>query len=799
MSFKMKERPTTGIRIFRHNMELVTEKKKEKNRVIDAVRALLLAGCIIGVIMTFVDTLGLSIHVEKAAAMVLAGCFVLYMGRISRKGKMVTSAYFCCLVAAAFLMGKRLVEDAAFVVLMAVTQVERYLGVGAGTMETGVTGSNGELFLIWFFMLLTVLLFYGVVHQTRIKLLFFLTGAAFFLQTLMGSKLEGMGIYISASCLFVLVALKKEKEYSRKTALFQAGMEMGLLVLVLALISGAFLGPALYQRMDRANQKVYETVQQVLEKGQEFLNGKGLGWSGWSSFIKTMDGSLKNKLENDKDQIDLRVTLSEKPVGNVYLRGFTADTYEGSYWHKIDNSEFQEAFPEEGSGKQVQNILCRYIEGKGAPMNQQAAVERVHASKNYGYLPYGFMIPDQVDGDGVYENRGDKIEYSGCVNWNEWVGHGAAREEGSDWEKRYWKYVTSQYLKIPVEGIERLTEYCDAHTGESVQQVIDFVVSDIKEGRVYETDLEPVPPGEDFAEYFFFQQKKGFCIHYATTATLMLRNMGVPARYVTGYVAFPQDFVETEEGYTAEVFNKQAHAWVEVYRSGKGWIPLETTPGYQAISHGTGQTEQSEPVEEEQTQMPEPVEETIPTPEGVPQQQGDIEAALEDGSIQEGKTQENEQEYSGAVKIIKEAGKILGKLLVIAGVLIFLAGGVEIQRRMRIRGRRKRYYQENHGKGICEISYDLSQMLEDGGVRIAGENDLAYAEMADKTIKVLEEGEYETFVRLVQKASYGKERMTSQERDQCILLYEKINSFLFQNFSTVKKLWWKYMKAYDLT
>ena len=31
---------------------------------------------------------------------------------------------------------------------------------------------------------------------------------------------------------------------------------------------------------------------------------------------------------------------------------------------------------------------------------------------------------------------------------------------------------------------------------------------------------------------FFFDQKKGYCIHYATTATLMFRLLGVPARYV---------------------------------------------------------------------------------------------------------------------------------------------------------------------------------------------------------------------------------------------------------------------------
>lgn len=64
----------------------------------------------------------------------------------------------------------------------------------------------------------------------------------------------------------------------------------------------------------------------------------------------------------------------------------------------------------------------------------------------------------------------------------------------------------------------------------------------------------------------------------------MFRLLGVPARYVTGYVVTPEDFTEDGDGYTAQIPDTQAHAWVEVYRAGKGWIPVEVTPGYQDSS-----------------------------------------------------------------------------------------------------------------------------------------------------------------------------------------------------------------------
>lgn len=50
----------------------------------------------------------------------------------------------------------------------------------------------------------------------------------------------------------------------------------------------------------------------------------------------------------------------------------------------------------------------------------------------------------------------------------------------------------------------------------------------------------------------------------------MFRLLGVPARYVTGYVVTPEDFTEDGDGYTAQIPDTQTRAWVEVYRAGKG-------------------------------------------------------------------------------------------------------------------------------------------------------------------------------------------------------------------------------------
>ena len=304
---------------------------------------------------------------------------------------------------------------------------------------------------------------------------------------------------------------------------------------------------------------------------------------------------------------DLTVHTSGKPVHNMYLRGFTGGTYQGNYWSGVDQKDFADAFSEADSGWQIQNILYRYIGSRSSEGEGTVTVTRENPGGDYGYIPYGCAVPDDenVQADGCYASAGKEISYQGYVNWTEWMDPQPSERCGVRDRERLPGYVAKEYLKVPVEGLDRLCSYCEQQNLQSVQEVIDFVVRDVQEGRTYSMDLEPVPADRDFAEYFFFDQKKGYCIHYATTATLMFRLLGVPARYVTGYVVTPEEFTEDGDGNTAQVPDTQAHAWVEVYRSGKGWIS-EVTPGYQ---ENTGGNENQEVTGEESTLTPEPTAE----------------------------------------------------------------------------------------------------------------------------------------------------------------------------------------------
>jgi hypothetical protein len=89
----------------------------------------------------------------------------------------------------------------------------------------------------------------------------------------------------------------------------------------------------------------------------------------------------------------------------------------------------------------------------------------------------------------------------------------------------------------------------------------------------YVLEVEPAPEKRDVVDYFLFDGQRGYCSHYASAMAVMLRTQGVPARVVTGYAT--GDYDRSRGAYRVSV--SAAHAWVEVYFPGIGWVEFEPT------------------------------------------------------------------------------------------------------------------------------------------------------------------------------------------------------------------------------
>ncbi|HEY8552353.1 MAG TPA: transglutaminase-like domain-containing protein, partial [Thermaerobacter sp.] len=91
----------------------------------------------------------------------------------------------------------------------------------------------------------------------------------------------------------------------------------------------------------------------------------------------------------------------------------------------------------------------------------------------------------------------------------------------------------------------------------------------------YDPNMPFTPEGRDFVDYFLFDLRRGYCVAFASAAVVMLRSIGLPARWVEGFIVSTGG----QPG-TYLVTPAQAHAWPEVLIPGYGWIPLEPTPAY---------------------------------------------------------------------------------------------------------------------------------------------------------------------------------------------------------------------------
>lgn len=85
--------------------------------------------------------------------------------------------------------------------------------------------------------------------------------------------------------------------------------------------------------------------------------------------------------------------------------------------------------------------------------------------------------------------------------------------------------------------------------------------------------LAPPPLGRDAVDDFLFDTRAGFCEHYASSFTVLMRAAGIPARVVTGF----QGGYWNKLGDYLLVRYSDAHAWSEVWLAGQGWVRVDPT------------------------------------------------------------------------------------------------------------------------------------------------------------------------------------------------------------------------------
>ena len=138
-----------------------------------------------------------------------------------------------------------------------------------------------------------------------------------------------------------------------------------------------------------------------------------------------------------------------------------------------------------------------------------------------------------------------------------------------------WIYDT--YLSLPATFPVEVRNLAHEVTreGESNYQRARMLEAYLNSGYYVYTLTPGTPPSDvDFVYHFLFEGQAGYCTYFATAFVTMARSIGLPARYVEGFMVsgYP------DENGVFDVLNRMGHAWAEVYFEGYGWHRFEPTP-----------------------------------------------------------------------------------------------------------------------------------------------------------------------------------------------------------------------------
>lgn len=143
------------------------------------------------------------------------------------------------------------------------------------------------------------------------------------------------------------------------------------------------------------------------------------------------------------------------------------------------------------------------------------------------------------------------------------------------------------YLELPPSVPERVRALARRVAGEAASDHPwdrARAIEDYLRRIPYRLDVEAPPPGRDFADYFLFDLRAGYCTYHSTAMVVLLREVGIPARWVEGFrVPLPPDAGRSpagDRGARLDVRNRDAHAWAEAYFPGYGWVPFEPTAAF---------------------------------------------------------------------------------------------------------------------------------------------------------------------------------------------------------------------------
>ena len=476
------------------------------------------------------------------------------------------------------------------------------------------------------------------------------------------------------------------------------------------------------------------------------------------------------------EEIAMELTM-EKPQ-ELYLRGYVGEVYTGAGWKDLEAESrapyaklfswlHEREFYGQRQYAQISEIL-------GAAKDENSiAVHLLQACTGWEYAPYELLtgaadsrkIGDQnlpaagIRGQSEYELLA--ADYS-AKNWEALFEKlSAAQKTGNpevikylENENAYREFVYDSYLEItePAEKAvsDMLIGLALPESGKvsfrDAQMVVRAYLSSVVS---YNEEPQPISADTDFLTGFLQDTKEGYSVHYATAATLLFRYLGVPARYVEGWY-IPEEASRAAQDGPLMIDKSYAHAWVEIYRDGIGFVPFEITPPYT-----------------------DPMEQSNFSPQG--------------GGGAEEPPPEEETEPLTPLHLL-----MMAALLILLLLLLFLI--VIIVRRQIIRAKRKRMLTcSDTSLAVSNMTTWAVTLLKYFGITRSGGSLYTLQEKVGQALNAETSERYREVVELQQRVIFSRKGAEEKDREPPQKLLEEIERALSKRSGLMRRLRLKYI------
>lgn len=333
---------------------------------------------------------------------------------------------------------------------------------------------------------------------------------------------------------------------------------LAVLITVLAVINPV----ADYER-PKWQDNMLNTVQTLT--GMKTYNGSGKISSALAEVGNNVSSEVDFSNAGALKQTGTKVmTVVTDLNGRIYLKGMSYANYENNKWSVLTDEQAND-YPQDF---QAFIMTANYQERSTVTIdtvNKESIVYTPYylASINDTFSPVCDVLVSNSDKATNYSMSVMPYSESELDNFS---------MDFSSQVYDYDNFVKSYYLKLPYDTKLAMLKIAEENnlTGVSTQNIPQAVKQFVSHSASYSLNTQKVPDGRDVAEWFLNDAQTGYCMHFANAAAVMLRALGVPARYVTGYCANVVDGKAT-------VTSDNAHAWVEYFDERIGWIPLDAT------------------------------------------------------------------------------------------------------------------------------------------------------------------------------------------------------------------------------